>query len=54
MSERVFYQVSYTLLFATGVKLIADAVAALTRAAGSRRGGRCAMMRAIGPPRPPP
>ena len=27
MSDRVFYAVSYTLLFATGVKLIADAVA---------------------------
>ena len=26
VSEGVFYQVSYTLLFATGLKLIADAV----------------------------
>ena len=30
ISERRFYQVSYALLFATGVKLIADALAALT------------------------
>jgi hypothetical protein len=26
VSERAFYQVSYALLFATGIKLIADAV----------------------------
>lgn len=26
VSEQAFYQVSYTLLFATGLKLIADAI----------------------------
>jgi hypothetical protein len=27
MSDRVFYAISYTLLFATGLKLIVDALA---------------------------